>query len=85
MHCVYSEIKLFLFLFIFMCKGKVMGKGVPLWLTKQIHLDLQTNLMVSWLVLILYYTSVVTMSSIDKDKISKLLCLSVLFSVTKTK
>ena len=34
--------------------------------------------------LILYFTSVVTMGSIHKDKISKLFCLSVLFSVIKT-
>ena len=68
------------------------GKGweggwqcLPLSLSKQKHLDLQSKLMVSWLALILYYTNSVNTSigSINKDDISKLLCLSVLFNVTK--
>ena len=52
---------------IFLCRGKG-GKGVsrcqclPLSLSKQTNLDLQTKLMVSWLTSILYYTNSVNIA-----------------------
>ena len=70
----------------FYVQGEGVGRGmpVPATITEQTKfLDLQTKLMVSWLALILYYANSVNIGSINKDDISELLCVSVLFNVTK--
>ena len=68
-----------------MCKGNGKGNGVPVpvTMTEQTNTFRSTKLMVKLIVLILYFTSGVTIGTIYKDKISKLFGLSVLFSQQK--
>ena len=66
-----------------MCGGEGVGRGMPVPATiteqKKNYLDLQTKLTGVNLV----YINSVNIGSINKDDISKLLCLSVLLNVTK--
>ena len=79
-----------------MCSGKGVGRGmpVPATITKQTKIVRSTvtskahngkltgvNLVLHQLLVLQYYT--VNNGSINKDDISKLLCLSMLFNVTK--
>ena len=65
-----------------------MGRGmlVPASMTEQTKTLRSTNKAHGKLTgLILYYTNSVNIGSINKDDISKLRCLSVMFNVTKPK
>ena len=70
-----------------MCRGKWVGRGmpVPAIVTEQTKILLQTTNKAHGKLtgVNLVYTNSVNIGSINKDDISKLLCLSVLFNVTK--
>ena len=71
-----------------MCREEGVGRGmpVPATMTEKTKILSYTNKVHGKLTgVILYYTNSVILGCINKDDISKLLCLSVLFNVTKTK
>ena len=70
-----------------MCRGEGMGRGmpVPATITEQTKILRSTNKAHGKLTSVnLVYINSVIISSINKDDICKLLCLSVLFNVTKS-